>query len=299
MHWLNLELKTLHSPEYIGSDPVQRATWLALLGYCAEQENGGTIRDCSGWKDRQWQQTCGVTLEEVKGDSALWRWEDGAVVVTFYPTSQETEVQAKREGGRRGGAASAQAKIEAQAEVTSSSASSIPSSSASTKGKVREGNERERKEKEVATTRAHFVPPTLEEVREYVEARGYHFSPEGFIAYYEVRNWVPNRATKQMTNWHSACVIFESKVSPEERAAVDRRRQEQARRAALESDAALSRIEKAEVDAKNAQIAKMIESPTPEMLERAEAYAAGATARLSQEMRLKMAAADIIEGEGA
>jgi len=113
MIWLNLKTTTLRSPEYAGSEPIQRATWLNLLAYCCEQENGGKIEGCGGWKDRQWQQTLGVTLAEVREECALWHWEDYALCVAFYPTFKEDEVQARREAGKRGGSARTKAKTEA------------------------------------------------------------------------------------------------------------------------------------------------------------------------------------------
>ena len=51
MNWINIETKTLRAPEYIGADPVQRATWLNLLGYCSEQENGGKLQRCEFRRD--------------------------------------------------------------------------------------------------------------------------------------------------------------------------------------------------------------------------------------------------------
>jgi hypothetical protein len=117
MIWLNLKTTTLRSPEYAGSEPIQRATWLNLLAYCCEQENGGRIDGCGEWKDRQWQQTLGVTLGEVREDCALWHWEDGALCVAFYPTDKQEEVKAKREAGKRGGKRSGKARREAVREA--------------------------------------------------------------------------------------------------------------------------------------------------------------------------------------
>jgi hypothetical protein len=113
MIWLNLKTTTLRSPEYAGSEPIQRATWLNLLAYCCEQENGGKIEGCGGWKDRQWQQTLGVTLAEVQDVCALWHWEGETLCVAFYPNFKEDEVQARREAGKRGGSARTKAKTEA------------------------------------------------------------------------------------------------------------------------------------------------------------------------------------------
>ena len=117
MMWLNLKTTTLRSPEYAGSEPIQRATWLNLLAYCCEQENGGKIEGCGGWKDRQWQQTLGVTLAEVREECALWHWEGETLCVAFYPTDKQEEVKAKREAGKRGGKRSGKARREAVREA--------------------------------------------------------------------------------------------------------------------------------------------------------------------------------------
>lgn len=110
MIYLNLKTATLRAPEYIGSEPTQRGTWLNLLCYCCEQENSGIITNCAGWKDRQWQQTAGVTLEEVQSSCDLWQWHGNDLAVLFYPADKQAEVQAKREAGRRGGKKSGQAR---------------------------------------------------------------------------------------------------------------------------------------------------------------------------------------------
>lgn len=117
MIWLNLKTTTLRSPEYAGSEPVQRATWLNLLAYCCEQENGGIMKGCGAWKDRQWQQTLGVTLAEVGEECALWTWVGDDLYVAFYPADKQEEVKAKREAGKRGGKRSGKARREAVREA--------------------------------------------------------------------------------------------------------------------------------------------------------------------------------------
>jgi len=117
MIYLNLKTSTLRAPEYIGSEPTQRGTWLNLMCYCCEQENGGTIEGCAGWKDRQWQQTAGVTLAEVREECDLWQWEGEALVVTFYPSDKEAEVQSRREAGRLGGKRSGKARRRSKNEA--------------------------------------------------------------------------------------------------------------------------------------------------------------------------------------
>lgn len=105
MKYLNMQLAMLRSPEFIGAEPVERATWLCLLAYCADQENGGIIRGCRTWKDRQWQQLAGVTLGEVSADSALWQWAGDDLVVAHYPLEAEDYARTMRERATKGGKA--------------------------------------------------------------------------------------------------------------------------------------------------------------------------------------------------
>lgn len=108
MDWLNLHIPTvLRSPEFIGEDPTNQATWLKLSAFCAAQENGGTISGCDGWKCRKWQQICAVTKEEVRRESSLWEWNGNDLKLVFYPAEKEAEVRMKREiaktNGKRSG----------------------------------------------------------------------------------------------------------------------------------------------------------------------------------------------------
>jgi hypothetical protein len=116
MNWLNLETRTLHAPEYIGATPTTRATWLNVTLWCAQQENGGKIATARAWKDRQWQQTCGVSLREVNSAGDLLPWDGDTLTVWNYPATKEAEVQAKREAGRLGGLAKTEAKTKAVRE---------------------------------------------------------------------------------------------------------------------------------------------------------------------------------------
>jgi uncharacterized phage protein (TIGR02220 family) len=99
MNWLNIYTPTLRAAEFIGSEPTARATWLYVFAYCAEQENGGVIIGARGWKDRQWQQTCGVTLAEVEASAPLLTWRDQDLILHAYPMQKEAEVQRMRELG--------------------------------------------------------------------------------------------------------------------------------------------------------------------------------------------------------
>lgn len=104
MDWLNLHIPTvLRSPEFIGEDPTNQATWLKLSAFCAALENGGRITKCSGWKCRKWQQLCGVTKAETNLESGLIRWDGEDLTVAFYPVEKEQEVKMKREIAKENG----------------------------------------------------------------------------------------------------------------------------------------------------------------------------------------------------
>jgi hypothetical protein len=102
MLYMSLRCADLGAPEFIGAEPVDRATWICLIRYCAEQENGGVIRDCADWKDRQWQQAAGVFLAEVERTCALWIREGKSIRVWAYPIEQQEKYEAARKSGKKG-----------------------------------------------------------------------------------------------------------------------------------------------------------------------------------------------------
>ena len=85
MNYLNLHTDFLRSVEYLGAEPIERATWLNLLAWCASQENGGVIENANTWNDRKWLQICGVTKEEAYLKSELYEISNsGSLIVNFY-----------------------------------------------------------------------------------------------------------------------------------------------------------------------------------------------------------------------
>jgi len=136
MEWLNIHGSTLRSPAFIGAEPIDRATWLCLLAFCANQENGGRIAGGRDWGDRRWQQVAGVTLKEVRRETELWTWENTDLVVAFYPLGKETEIRAKRLAGTN--TATRRWHGGADSSATSSAGNSAICS-ADTEGKGREG----------------------------------------------------------------------------------------------------------------------------------------------------------------
>lgn len=158
MNWLNIHTPALRSPEFIGSEPIARATWLYVTAYCCEQENGGRIAGAREWKDRQWQQTCGVTLAEVEASAPLLSWDGPDLVALSYPVEKELEIRAKRIAGKKGGKHRAKAASEAQREAESKGGSDIVSSSASRSDSSRASTEGEGERKE----KKKGIPPVFD-----------------------------------------------------------------------------------------------------------------------------------------
>lgn len=182
MNYLNIKTDSLKSEEFIGAEPIERATWIALLGWCASQENGGVIINCTDWSDRKWQQLCGVTKTEVETQSELFAFEDGNLIVAFYPADQESEVIRKREiakaNGKRGGRP--KKPIPETKEKPTSETKTKPtlvSNPEPMAESVKEGKGMERKEKESREPKgscriASDAPPTLDPVWDAFPERG-------------------------------------------------------------------------------------------------------------------------------
>jgi len=151
MNWINIRVEFLQGEKFRGSDPIDRATWLCLLGYCYSQETGGVILNCRAWPDRKWQQVMAVTAEEVNRICELWFWADDDLHVLGYPVEKEAEVAAKRKAGEK------RAAIRWHGKESTGSASSSASSSVNSlrideldaeKEKEKEEEEEEEGEKE-------------------------------------------------------------------------------------------------------------------------------------------------------
>ena len=54
-----------------------------------------------------------------------------------------------------------------------------------------------------------FVRPSVEDVAARIKERGYHFSAEGFVAYYSANGWKVGR--NPMKDWKAACTTWEER----------------------------------------------------------------------------------------
>ena len=56
---------------------------------------------------------------------------------------------------------------------------------------------------------SRFVPPSVDEVAEYIASKGYTFDPEAFVAFYESKGWMIGK--NKMKSWKSACTTWSKK----------------------------------------------------------------------------------------
>ena len=54
--------------------------------------------------------------------------------------------------------------------------------------------------------RKRFTPPTIEEVSDYVQRKGYNVDPEAFVAFYESKGW--KVGSQPMKSWQGAVVTW-------------------------------------------------------------------------------------------
>lgn len=220
MHWLNIEIIRTQGPEYTSAEPAQQLAWFHLLLYCAQQENGGVIHGAAEFTDRQWQRLMDVEGATLRTKCALWAWDDGGnLVVWEYPEKQEQAVQAKREGGRKGGRSPKSPASYASSipsSTPSSYASSTPSRNALTKEKEEEEGELKEEQKQesesvLATVsasprkRADARPQSAMAVVEYgmtLEPALPPVEAQRFWDYYESNGWKVGR--NPMRDWRAA-----------------------------------------------------------------------------------------------
>lgn len=73
-------------------------------------------------------------------------------------------------------------------------------------------NNKETKEEEltyVSKKKRTFVPPTVEEVTEYIKEKKLHFDADKFVDFYESKGWYIGK--NKMKDWKAACRTWEGK----------------------------------------------------------------------------------------
>lgn len=80
-------------------------------------------------------------------------------------------------------------------------------------GECKTSNNQVITKKEISKDISKEKHPTREEVREYIKAKGYHFSADEFFDYYSSANWHLSNG-KPVRNWKQCCVTWESNHKP-------------------------------------------------------------------------------------
>lgn len=107
MNWINLRTELLRSHEFAVAKKGAIETWLRVLAYCCEQENGGVIRGSLAWSNEVWLRSMTLSKHEVIDAHPLIQEEGDGYRIVGYPQSKQAEIEAKREAGRKGGCRSA------------------------------------------------------------------------------------------------------------------------------------------------------------------------------------------------
>lgn len=154
------------------------------------------------------------------------------------------------------------------------------------KGSLERERERERM--------GRFVPPTPDEVQSYMDSRNEPIDSVYFVDYWTDRSW--KRKSGPIRDWQATARTWFRNMRPDEHITANTehaRRRAAAQRAA--EDAARASQEEAD-RLQRERVQALMQAPTPGMLARvAELEAEFPT--ITQEMRLRMAALDAIEGE--
>jgi len=101
---ITLDPKLTGEPAFIATNATGRGTWLNLLLWCADQENGGVIKGAASWSSEAWGML-GVVKECLPSAGRLLLATAEDIRVLGYPTEQEEAARAKRAGGKVGGLA--------------------------------------------------------------------------------------------------------------------------------------------------------------------------------------------------
>ncbi len=215
MNWINIHVDTLRGSEFVGAEPVERATWISLMGWSCSQENSGRIENCKGWTSRKWQQLCGITLEEVQMQSELYVFDGDDLLVHFYPMDQQESTIAKRVNGKKGGRPRKTATLETLTQQGDKPRGSVlvkPKDNLDVTLKESKGKESKGivSQKE-APARQEF--PTLETILKFAKSQPMIIQPDCAETYFndmEACEWV-DKFNRPIKNWQASLRAYASR----------------------------------------------------------------------------------------
>lgn len=104
--------------------------------------------------------------------------------------------------------------VKQESNISSTSHQHLDNISSTPIEEYKKERSKEGKNKELPTKyiNNNMCKPTVEEVQKYIDEKGYHFSAEEFVAYYESNGWRVGR--NPMKSWKAATVTWERNFKP-------------------------------------------------------------------------------------
>ncbi len=98
MEYSKVQHSFARTATFKGSDPASRGVWLSLHVYCGDQENGGVVRNCAAWTDRQWYAAIDASRAELEAAIAqgMARWDGTDLHLNSYDTVGEDAYKVAR-----------------------------------------------------------------------------------------------------------------------------------------------------------------------------------------------------------
>jgi hypothetical protein len=105
MPCVHVSTSLLATPEWLLTTASSRGHWVALLGFCARAENGGSLSGAKRWAAAQWSVVLGPggsrAAVDALVDEGLATWTNDSLIVGGYPSDAEAAYRAQRSGGRK------------------------------------------------------------------------------------------------------------------------------------------------------------------------------------------------------
>lgn len=212
-HDTNIAGKTIYTLEQLfGNDGY--AFWFKLLEILGQQE--GLFYDCSipsNWifltaKAKICEEKATEIIKILVDLEAIDRelWEKKKIIWSDNFVSRVKDVFAKRG-----------TEIPVKPSFCDRNARiSVVSDNKSTQSKVKESKVNKSKEKqsgENTTARSIFIPPTLEEIKEYAKQRNSLVNAKQFYDYFTAGNWIDSKGQK-VRNWKQKFITWEKQEKP-------------------------------------------------------------------------------------
>lgn len=188
--------------------------WFKLLCLAGKQNNCGVflINDKIPYTEkmlatifRRKESTVRLALETFETFGMI-ELMDGVITIPNWEKHQNIDGMEKVREQTRARVAKHREKQRLLLECNVTSNATVTHSNATDKDKEEDKEEDNKKEKD---KKKKFVPPTVNEVEQYIVEKGYHIDPIAFVNFYQSKGWKIGK--NPMVNWKAAVVTWEQK----------------------------------------------------------------------------------------